>query len=68
MALESTPPPETGTLLTTVEAAAFLRMSKHTLNGWRRNGHGPPWIRIGRRIVYEQTTLTQWVRDLGEQQ
>ncbi|HEY0205260.1 MAG TPA: helix-turn-helix domain-containing protein [Acetobacteraceae bacterium] len=42
-------------LLTTVEAAARLQVSPHTLIDWRRPGGGGPalpWVRHGRRLFY----------------
>lgn len=39
-------------LLETVHAADELGLSPRTLEGWRRRGEGPPFLRIGRRVKY----------------
>lgn len=51
-------------LLTVEEAAARLKVSKHTLNRWRVTGEGPPYIKSGPRLVrYEQEAIDHWARD-----
>jgi len=37
-----------GPLLTTFEAAAFLRISRMTLKDWRSDRRGPAYVRFGR--------------------
>lgn len=39
-------------LLETVHAADELELSPRTLEGWRRRGEGPPYLKIGRRVKY----------------
>lgn len=39
-------------LLETVHAADQLGLSPRTLEGWRRRGEGPPYLKIGRRVKY----------------
>jgi len=52
-------------LLSTYEAAAFLRRSARTLQGWRRDGVGPRFIRAsgaGRgSVLYDPADLLAWV-------
>ena len=50
-------------LLTLDEAAAFLRTSVATLRYWRHLGIGPAGFRLGRRVLYRQDDLEQWVTD-----
>jgi excisionase family DNA binding protein len=51
-------------LLTVEDAAARLKISKHTLNRWRMTGEGPPFIKYGPRLVrYEEEMLDAWARD-----
>ncbi len=50
-------------LLTLDEAAAFLRTSVATLRYWRHLGVGPAGFRLGRRVLYRQDDLEQWVTD-----
>lgn len=48
-------------LLTVEEAAARLKISKHTLNRWRVTGEGPPFIKYGPRLVrYREAALDEW--------
>ena len=39
-------------LLETVHAADELGLSPRTLEGWRRRGEGPPYLKFGRRVKY----------------
>lgn len=51
-------------LLTVEDAAARLKISKHTLNRWRVTGEGPPFIKSGPRLVrYEQEAIDIWARE-----
>jgi excisionase family DNA binding protein len=48
-------------LLTVEDAAARLKISKHTLNRWRMTGEGPPFIKYGPRLVrYREGALEAW--------
>lgn len=48
-------------LLTVEEAAARLKLSKHTLNRWRVTGEGPPFVKYGPRLVrYGVAKLEEW--------
>lgn len=48
-------------LLTVEDAAARLKISKHTLNRWRVTGEGPPFIKYGPRLVrYREAALEEW--------
>lgn len=59
-------PPERMTLLTTVEAAKYLRLSPRTLEDYRIKGGGPVFIRIGlgRRapVLYDLEDLNGWLK------
>jgi predicted DNA-binding transcriptional regulator AlpA len=45
-------------------AAAYLDVSRSTLAKWRINGIGPPYHRLGPRIVYYyEDELDAWVAD-----
>jgi excisionase family DNA binding protein len=51
-------------LLTVEDAAARLKISKHTLNRWRVTGEGPPFIKSGPRLVrYDQAALDAWAQE-----
>lgn len=52
------------TWLTPKEAAAYLRMSERTLEGWRRAGRGPQFARPGGKLVrYRFSDLERWLRE-----
>ncbi|HTE77073.1 MAG TPA: helix-turn-helix domain-containing protein [Xanthobacteraceae bacterium] len=48
-------------LLTVKEAAAYLRLSKSTLDKMRLSGTGAEYAKLGRRVVYTVTDLESWV-------
>lgn len=52
-------------LLTSIEAAAFLRVKPATLERWRLEGKGPRYTKVGpgtrARVVYVQDELIQWL-------
>ena len=48
-------------LLTTQEVAEFLGLKPHTLEKWRCEGKGPPFIRCGGAIRYEQKAVWTWL-------
>ena len=55
-------------VLNEVEAAAYLKISPHTLRQGRCSGHmpnrmtAPPFYRLGRRVVYLKADLLDWLR------
>jgi predicted DNA-binding transcriptional regulator AlpA len=58
-------------LLKPAEVAERLRVSLKTLEGWRRRGTGPVFIRLGGRDVrYPEADLVAWIvanrSDAGE--
>ena len=48
-------------LLTTDEAAAYLRLSPRTLERYRVTGEGPDYMKLGRRVFYEKRALDDWL-------
>jgi excisionase family DNA binding protein len=51
--------------LTTVEAAAMLRVAKSTLERMRVQGTGPRFLKVGpgkrSRVLYRQTEIDAWL-------
>lgn len=44
------------------EAGEYLGVAAQTLNRWRMNeGDGPPFVKLGRRVVYERSDLDEWL-------
>jgi len=48
-------------LLKEKEAATFLAVSVRTLQAWRIDNSGPPFIRLGRAIRYRLKALIEWL-------
>lgn len=48
--------------MTTAEAAAYLRCSRRTLEGYRNVGGGPEYCRTGGRVFYHREDLDAWRR------
>jgi excisionase family DNA binding protein len=48
-------------LLTTAEAAAYLRLTVQTLAHWRCRGSGPAYFTYGRRVRYSREDLDAWL-------
>lgn len=48
-------------LLTPEQAAERLAMPVLTLQTWRKNGTGPRFYKLGRRIRYRAEDLEQWI-------
>ena len=49
-------------VVTTVEAARVLGLSESTLAKLRLNGNGPLYCKLGRRVVYREADLEQWLQ------
>ena len=49
------------TLLTQREAACALRLSERTLERSRVTGLGPKFIKAGRRVLYRQADIDEWI-------
>jgi len=48
-------------VLTTDQAGAFLGLSPTTLETLRTRGGGPPFVKLGRRVVYRSEDLAHWL-------
>lgn len=44
----------------TTEAARLLGVQQKTLEGWRRNGSGPPFRKFGAAVRYSLAELEAW--------
>jgi len=49
-------------LLTSKEAALYLRMSVSWLAKARMRGDGPQYIKVGTSVRYAQTALLHWMK------
>lgn len=50
-------------LLTEIQAADFLRLSSRTLQAWRCQRVGPPFVRVGRAVRYQRSALVSWTAE-----
>jgi len=48
-------------VLTTPEAAKYVRLSKPTLERFRISGDGPAYIKLGAAVRYRQADLDAWL-------
>ena len=46
--------------LSTERAAELLGVAPATLLKWRTHRKGPPFLRLGRRVVYSEGALRAW--------
>jgi len=52
------------TLLDERETARRLAVSPHALRFWRAHGKGPPWVRLGERLIrYDLAELRRWISE-----
>ena len=49
------------TLLTAAEAARLLRLSERSLERLRCSGFGPKFVKLKRRVLYQQSDLDDWI-------
>jgi predicted DNA-binding transcriptional regulator AlpA len=47
--------------LTTSETANYLRTTQGSLANLRYQGEGPPYFRLGRRILYDKLEVIKWL-------
>jgi predicted DNA-binding transcriptional regulator AlpA len=50
-------------LISERRVGATLGFSKRTLQRWRQENKGPLWVKIGRRIYYDEDKLKAWIQD-----
>lgn len=52
---------DTTRYLTEAETARHLKASRRSLQRWRVDGNGPPFIRVGaRRVLYDADAIARW--------
>jgi hypothetical protein len=47
--------------MTAEELAGELGMAVITLAIWRMRQKGPPYVAVGRKILYSRTTVKEWI-------
>jgi len=53
-------------LMTTVEAARYLRIGKSTLDNKRYLGGGPSFLKFGKIVRYRKSELDRWADSLAQ--
>lgn len=53
--------PEQAAYLPQSAAAEFLHHSPRTLEQWRLIGYGPPFFKVGRRVLYSRADLEKFM-------
>lgn len=48
-------------VLTTAEAARYVRLSKPTLERFRLTGEGPLYVKLGGAVRYRRAELDKWL-------
>jgi predicted DNA-binding transcriptional regulator AlpA len=50
--------------LTDPQLGSLLDVTGRTTSRWRRDGNGPPFVRVGkRRILYRRADVDRWLAD-----
>lgn len=53
--------------LTTEEVAEIARTAPSTVRYWRHLGKGPEGVKRGRRVLYPESGVEQWLSTGGDQ-
>lgn len=48
-------------LLFAEEVSEWTRVPENTLAYWRVCQQGPPWAKLGRRVVYRESDVQAWI-------
>lgn len=54
-------------MLSVIETAWYLSLSKSWLDKKRLSGGGPPYLKLGRRVVYDVADLDAWAASYKRQ-
>jgi len=49
-------------LVSETEAAKLIRQRPATLTAWRHEKRGPPYVKVGRRVLYHRVDIAIWLR------
>jgi excisionase family DNA binding protein len=53
--------PLLGAWMTRVELAAELGVSIGTVSRWHTEGTGPPFVKVGKKILYRREAVQHWL-------
>lgn len=54
--------------MTESEFAEEVKRSRRTVQLWRQQRVGPPYIRLGRQILYRRDAVHEWLQSLEQEQ
>jgi len=49
--------------LTSAETADLIRRPTSTLAYWRHRGEGPPFAKVGKRVLYRRHDVEKWLTE-----
>ena len=55
-------PSDGDVLIPASDVPRYLGIAQQTMNRWRCEGKPPRYVRLGRRVFYRSSDLSQWVR------
>ncbi len=44
-----------------LHAASVIGVSGQSMSRWRKAGVGPPYLRLGRKVLYRPADVTAWI-------
>ena len=54
-------PADMEALVPSKDAPAHLGVAEQTLARWRCEGHGPPYVKLGKKVYYRAGDLRAWI-------
>lgn len=48
-------------LVSEKETAKLIRQRPATLTAWRHEKRGPPYVKVGRRVLYRRVDIATWL-------
>lgn len=51
-------------ILSSKQAAEFLGISSGTLENWRLKNYGPPYIKYGNLVKYDEQAVIDWLKSM----
>lgn len=52
-----------GEFMTTAELAEMMQTSPSNALAWRRDGVGPPYVKVGRYVRYRRSAVERWIAE-----
>lgn len=52
------------TYMTSDEVASFIRVKPETLRYWRHVRQGPPFFKLGRKVLYAREDVERYMEDV----